>query len=63
MHPTSWFKRGADWARIEYEAKLAVAVEALEGIRWSWENDAGRQCDNLAHEALAKIKTITGENE
>lgn len=36
-------------------AALIEAVEALEAIQWSWDNDAGRQCSNITEEALAKI--------
>lgn len=36
----------------------------LKEIRWSWENDAGRNCDNLAHEALESIeKFLEGKND
>lgn len=36
-----------------------ILREALEAIRWSWANDAGRECDNIAHEALAAEKVGT----
>ncbi|MBL0233262.1 MAG: hypothetical protein IPQ08_06315 [Chitinophagaceae bacterium] len=38
------------------QAVIAGLLKSLEEIRWSWENDAGRQCDNIAHEAMAKAK-------
>lgn len=39
----------------EANRRLAIAREGLEAIRWSWENDAGRQCDNIAFETLEKL--------
>lgn len=36
-------------------------LKALEEIRWSWGHDAGRQCDNIAYEAIAKAKRELGE--
>ncbi len=55
--------------RISYKdgaASLVPLVVELQNklneIRWSWENDAGRNCDNLAHEALQSIeKFLEGE--
>lgn len=48
---------------IAFEAGAAALVplvleleNKLKEIRWSWENDAGRNCDNLAHEALQSIE-------
>lgn len=41
----------------EYLVPLVVELaDKLNEIRWSWENDAGRNCDNLAHEALQSIE-------
>ena len=42
-------------------AALKVAREKFEEIRWSWANDAGRQCDNIAYEALAEIEQLAGK--
>lgn len=42
-------------------AALIEAVEALEEIQWSWDNDAGRQCSNITEEALAKIDKVLEE--
>ena len=55
-------------ARQAREAEVSKAVieklrDKLEEIRWSWANDAGRQCDNLAFEALAAIERAEGEKE
>lgn len=42
---------------IARQAKVIEKLkEKLDEIRWSWANDAGRQCDNLAFEALAAIE-------
>lgn len=37
---------------------LEIAKTKLREIRWSWENDAGRQCDNLAYEGLSEIESL-----
>jgi uncharacterized coiled-coil protein SlyX len=38
--------------------KLDIAFEALKDIRWSWENDAGRACDEIARQALEEIEKL-----
>lgn len=39
-------------------SQLEIAKTKLREIRWSWENDAGRQCDNLAYEGLSEIESL-----
>lgn len=52
---------GFDAASAEYEKIIAELEKKLKEIRWSWENDAGRNCDNLAHEALQKLKEFRND--
>lgn len=62
-HPEAFRQgRAAEMVRLApLHSALLEAVEALEAIQWSWDNDAGRQCGNLTEEALAKIDKVLGE--
>jgi len=53
-------KLEAEILAINHEAghKILKLREALEDIRWSWENDAGRQCDNIAADALKEYEYL-----
>jgi len=51
--------RGSDDYKAGAASLVPLVLELenkLKEIRWSWENDAGRNCDNLAHEALQSIE-------
>lgn len=68
QYQASSIEWGQTIARQAREAEVSKAVieklkDKLEEIRWSWANDAGRQCDNLAFEALAAIERAEGEKE
>lgn len=64
-------ERDADYIRLSVENYIDLLEsivlkqdEAFEAIRWSWANDAGRQCDNLAHETQSEIlKMLQPESE
>lgn len=39
-----------------------MLLKALRDIRWSWANDAGRACDELAEDALAEHAKLKEKN-
>jgi len=53
-----WVDRAMQGKVVELEAKLAIAVYALDAIVWSLKNDLGRGSLYMAEKTIAKINEV-----